>query len=213
LFFLQQLKFGGKLVSFGRTALTDAVQSNEQLFNMAQVNNQRISISQVITDKKLVDEAQYLDNTLRTGNLLEFCNYKIETANGDSIQSNAWKFILATLDKNKNYKYLELLGFDEEALQSKLIGFLGSNASPLKQSSSNSQQINGNSTTLFDNKDTNNEIQNGLSTTSSIFDNLKLNDEGEESFNVIKRSQSPINLYFTNGKFKFFMKSLKSYYL
>jgi hypothetical protein len=196
------LKFGGKLVTFGRTQLTDAMQGNEQLLSAAQISNQRVSISQVITDKKLVDEAQYLDNTLRTGNLLEFCNYKIETADGDTAQSNAWKFILATLDKNKNFKYLELLGFDQETLHSKLNGFLDTGStSPLKQSVTNSQQqIYGDKSTESSNfNNSNSQNQNGLSATSSIFDNLKLNDDGEESFNVIKRSQSPINLSFANG--------------
>lgn len=52
-----------------------------------------MTINQVITDPELVEKSQHLEAALHTSNLLEYCNYKIESA-ADETQSSIWKFIL-----------------------------------------------------------------------------------------------------------------------
>ncbi len=68
------------------------------------------------TDPDLVTQSQYLENTLSTGNLSEYCNYKIEIA-ANTAQAEVWKFIAATFHSDKSGKFLELLGFDPDAHQ------------------------------------------------------------------------------------------------
>lgn len=53
----------------------------------------RISIHQVVTDNKLVENSQFLENALQTGNFIEYCNYKIESAGLNQEQASIWRFI------------------------------------------------------------------------------------------------------------------------
>jgi len=93
--------FGGKLVQFGKN-MSDNQHQDQEL-------NRKVSVSQVITDQDLVEKAQYLQSVLATGNLIEYCNYKIEIADQES-DSTVWKYIMATFYKDKKEKILQLLG-------------------------------------------------------------------------------------------------------
>ena len=73
------------MIQFGKS-VSDDPQSDK-------VANQRITISQVVTDSELVEKAQYLESILKTGNLSEYCNYKIEIAESEN-ESIIWRFIL-----------------------------------------------------------------------------------------------------------------------
>ncbi len=73
------------MVQFGKIVSEDP--------QIDKVANQRITISQVVTDSELVEKAQYLESILKTGNLNEYCNYKIEIADTDN-ESLIWKFIM-----------------------------------------------------------------------------------------------------------------------
>ncbi len=73
------------MIQFGKS-VSDDPQSDK-------VANQRITISQVVTDSELVEKAQYLESILKTGNLNEYCNYKIEIAESEN-ESIIWRFIL-----------------------------------------------------------------------------------------------------------------------
>jgi hypothetical protein len=56
-------------------------------------HTQKIEILQITTDSKLVEQSQQLENALQMGNLIEYCNFKIEISpnNGDK---DIWRFIL-----------------------------------------------------------------------------------------------------------------------
>jgi len=117
--------FGGKLVTFNNPSnqnLLDQHQSNDQQQNNnILINTQRVVISQVITDLELIDKSQHLESTLQTGNLIEYCNYKIEIAENDSAEQNIWRFIQASFGGDQKYEqFIQLLGFDNTNLQSKL---------------------------------------------------------------------------------------------
>lgn len=150
------------MVTFASQQSQEQQQQDQTVFN-----TQRVFIQQIVTDSELVDKSQHLESTLQTGNLLEYCNYKIETAEEGSAESNIWKFILASFDNNKYEKFISLLGFDNENLNSKLelletITPNGSNEQFDKQFSE-SLHLNNGSSSLFDqikqNQETNDEIQ------------------------------------------------------
>lgn len=88
--------FGGKLVTFGK--FTDVHHPEQQITGptQAQISSQRVHINQVITDQNLVEKSQNLENALMNGNLIEFCNFKIENTT-DQNQVAIWKYILVRL--------------------------------------------------------------------------------------------------------------------
>lgn len=167
----------------------------------------RIHLHQVITDSKLVENSYHLENALLTGNLIEYCNYKIESVtsadeNANQTQSFIWKFILATFDQNKAERYLELLGFDRAKLETKLNSTLKEISDEKhhnQHQQNNLDQVNRsfNSALNF------NGLSNSTATASnSMFDNIETNNsdqQTDDTFNDIARSLSPVNLSFKNG--------------
>jgi len=155
--------------------------------------NKRITVSQVITDSDLVEKSTHLGNALQTGNVYEYCNYKIESAPNDT-QSSIWKFIQATFSANKNATFVELLGFTNESLNEKINNLLKKSASSDEDDEINaSSKING---SLHENLHTLN-LNGG--TTNSLFGQKSSNSE---DFNEAARSFSPVNLTFKKGKKK-----------
>lgn len=91
----------------------------------------------------------YTNNLFNKGNLVEYCNYKIEIASDES-ELMTWKFILvtilvfkfkindfnckeilfskqATFSQNKNDQFIKLLGFTKEDLTNKMNPILNGN--------------------------------------------------------------------------------------
>ena len=83
-------QFGGKLVTFG----VEPIQTGEPQ------KTPKVSILQIVTDNNLVEESQKLENALQTGQVIEFCNYKIESVS-NSTDSEIWKFILVIKFKHQ----------------------------------------------------------------------------------------------------------------
>ena len=154
--------------------------------------NKRITLSQVITDSDLVEKSTHLSNALQTGNVHEYCNYKIESASNDT-QSSIWKFIQATFSSNKNVTFAELLGFTNESLNEKISALL--KKSNIDHDDDDDDEIN---------KSINGDVNEHLhtlnlngGTTNSLFGKENLNSE---DFNEAARSFSPVNLTFKKGK-------------
>ncbi|CAF0785032.1 unnamed protein product [Brachionus calyciflorus] len=182
--------FGGKLVTFGKYAETQhAEQINAP--SPAQVSNQRVFINQVITDKELVEKSQNLENALQTGNLIEYCNFKIENSKNQT-QSFIWKYILATFEQNKNSKYLELLGFNLETLDIEVKKILKDHHQH------HNPQINNLQANLADSFNQINLNGNSTPEHASLFGQTEQNDANDDAFNDIARSISPVNLNFND---------------
>lgn len=96
------MKFGGKLVTFGKFQASTANGQHPQSEHPTATvlthdthQSSRVSIQQVVTDTKLVENSQFLENALQTNNFNEYCNYKIETFTTASNEAQAliWRFI------------------------------------------------------------------------------------------------------------------------
>ena len=97
-------QFGGKLVTFGKFASSaDHSGGGEHGSHHAAAvfdahSSARVTLHQVVTDNKLVENSHFLENALQTGNFLEYCNYKIEAAGSDQAQASIWRFIQVRLN-------------------------------------------------------------------------------------------------------------------
>lgn len=159
----------------------------------------RVTVHQVVTDTKLVENSHFLENALQTGNFIEYCNYKIESSSGES-QAAIWRFIQATFNQNRKEQFVELLGFNAATLNEKLKGVLKDlHADKVDQVS---KELANSSLNL-----------NGRLPSSSVFDNLaqqnaaasdNIQDDTDDTFNDIARSMSPVNLSFKDGSFSYY---------
>ncbi len=174
--------FGGKLVTFNATSQLNS-NNNNNLLEQQQaqsvdpsallINTQRVVISQVVTDLDLIDKSQHLESTLQTGNLIEYCNYKIEIAENGSAEQNIWRFILASFGgENKYEKFIQLLGFDNDNLKMKLDQVL---VEPETENNKQPAQVHLNGFT-------------------DVFDQIKLKDREQEE----KKEEEELDLNFTN---------------
>ena len=155
-------------MTFGR--FLNEAQSHELIAAGGQLNpNQRVSVSQVVTDQALVERAQHLEATLQSGQLAEFCNYKVENAQSEK-QASVWRFIQATFNADKNKSFLQLLGFDEQTLSEKI------------DRVSVKEELKS---------DLANEFENSIKLNDSAFDK---NELAKDEFAQIARSFSPLEL-------------------
>ncbi|XP_071420580.1 protein transport protein Sec31B isoform X2 [Pithys albifrons albifrons] len=115
--------FGGKLITFG---LTKA--SGQQ---MQQTYPHQVFISQVTTETEFLLRSKELQMALQSGNLLDYCQGKIQTAKLP-FDENVWNFLKVNLEQDSRTKLLKLLGYSREDLQEKIASCL-SNGIPDKQ--------------------------------------------------------------------------------
>lgn len=141
-------------------------------------------INQVVTDSDLVSNSQYLESTLQTGNLVEYCNYKIDLAEQNLSEQHIWRYIQASFTDNKYEKFTQLLGFDSQELRSKLDLVLDKK----------SEQVNGDDLDKQLSEQLN--LSNGFDS-ANVFDQISLNNnQQEETVHVAQK----IDLNFDNGK-------------
>lgn len=115
--------FGGKLITFG---LTKAPGQQTQ-----QTYPHQVFISQVTTETEFLLRSRELQMALQSGNLLDYCKGKIQTAKL-KYEENLWKFLKVNLEQESRTKLLKLLGYSKEDLQKKITSCL-SNGIPDKQ--------------------------------------------------------------------------------
>ncbi|XP_071808414.1 protein transport protein Sec31A-like isoform X2 [Asterias amurensis] len=96
--------FGGKLVSFEVSKQQPA---------------SRVYISQVVTETELVNRSNALEESLTNGKFVDFCNTKVAMAK-DSMESQIWKFMKASFEKEPRPHFVSLLGFDSDELARKV---------------------------------------------------------------------------------------------
>uniref|UniRef100_G3THB3 Protein transport protein Sec31A n=1 Tax=Loxodonta africana TaxID=9785 RepID=G3THB3_LOXAF len=110
--------FGGKLVTFGLPS-TPAHQ-------MPQPRPHLVFISQVTTESEFLLRSAELQAALRSGNLLNYCQNKIQHM---SLQREEmlWQFLKVTLEQDSRMKFLKLLRYSKDELQKKVATWLKSN--------------------------------------------------------------------------------------
>ncbi|XP_048075164.1 protein transport protein Sec31B isoform X17 [Ursus arctos] len=102
--------FGGKLVTFGLPS-TPAHQVPQPCLRL-------VFISQVITESEFLRRSTELREALGSGNLLNYCQNKIEQTPLQS-EKMLWQFLKVTLEEDSRMKFLKLLGYSKDELQKK----------------------------------------------------------------------------------------------
>ncbi|XP_054546240.1 protein transport protein Sec31B isoform X2 [Talpa occidentalis] len=113
--------FGGKLVSFGIPS-TPTHQAPQPCLRL-------VFISQVTTESEFLMRSTELQEALGSGNLLKYCENKIQLA---SLQSEKmlWQFLKVSLEQDSRTKFLKLLGYSKDDLQKKVATWMKSDMGP-----------------------------------------------------------------------------------
>ncbi|XP_012579356.1 PREDICTED: protein transport protein Sec31B isoform X2 [Condylura cristata] len=113
--------FGGKLVSFGIPS-TPAHQVPQPCLRL-------VFISQVTTEPEFLTRSTELQEALGSGNLLNYCENKIQLA---SLQSEKmlWQFLKVSLEQDSRTKFLKLLGYSKDELQKKVATWMKRDVGP-----------------------------------------------------------------------------------
>lgn len=152
--------FGGKLITFGLTKAPGQ--------QMQQTYPHQVFISQVTTETEFLLRSRELQMALQSGNLLDYCKGKIQTAKLQ-FDENLWNFLKVNLEQESRTKLLKLLGYNKEDLQKKISSCL-SNGIPDKQPLPEANEANtAQSDQLLIN--TSDDVA-AVSSSSAFFDNL-----------------------------------------
>ena len=135
-----------------------------------------------------------MESTLSTGNLIEYCNYKIETAGNDTAEQNIWQFILASFVENKHEKFVQLLGLDSDNLKSKLDNILSNNRKEEHEDEQENVTLNGHQTEAK----ISNHFENSLHLNENGFDQLV--NKNQEAEAEEEEDQIPIDFRFSSGE-------------
>ncbi|XP_035753265.1 protein transport protein Sec31B isoform X3 [Egretta garzetta] len=152
--------FGGKLITFGLTKAPGQ--------QMQQTYPHQVFISQVTTETEFLLRSRELQMALQSGNLLDYCQGKIQTAKLP-FDENLWNFLKVNLEQESRTKLLKLLGYSKEDLQKKVTSCL-SNGIPDKQRLPEADETNAAQPDqlLIDSSDD----AAAVSSSSAFFDNL-----------------------------------------
>ncbi|NXT46669.1 SC31B protein, partial [Pluvianellus socialis] len=153
--------FGGKLISFGLTKAPGQ--------QMQQTYPHQVFISQVTTETEFLLRSRELQMALQSGNLLDYCQGKIQTAKLP-FDENLWNFLKVNLEQESRTKLLKLLGYSKEDLQKKIASCL-SNGIPDKQPPPEADETNAAQPEqlLINSSD---DVAAISSSSSAFFDNL-----------------------------------------
>ncbi|XP_069913496.1 protein transport protein Sec31B isoform X10 [Oryctolagus cuniculus] len=109
--------FGGKLVTFGLPSAP--------AHQVPQPCPRLVFISQVTTELEFLTRSAELQEALRSGNLLGYCQNKSHQAALRN-EKMLWQFLKVTLEPDSRVKFLKLLGYDKDELQKKVTTWLKS---------------------------------------------------------------------------------------
>uniref|UniRef100_A0A8C3UQ13 Protein transport protein Sec31A n=1 Tax=Catharus ustulatus TaxID=91951 RepID=A0A8C3UQ13_CATUS len=104
--------FGGKLITFGHTKAPGQ--------QMQQTYPHQVFISQVTTETEFLLRSKELQMALQSGNLLDYCQGKIQTAKLP-VDENLWNFLKVNLEQDSRTKLLKLLGYNTDGLISQAL--------------------------------------------------------------------------------------------
>ncbi|NWR64521.1 SC31B protein, partial [Bucorvus abyssinicus] len=152
--------FGGKLISFGLTKAPGQ--------QMQQIYPHQVFISQVTTETEFLLRSRELQMALQSGNLLDYCQGKIQTAKLP-FDENLWNFLKVNLEQDSRTKLLKLLGYSKEDLQKKIASCLN-NGIPDKQPLPEADEANAAQPGQVLINSSDDDV--AVSSSSSFFDNL-----------------------------------------
>ncbi|XP_044096251.1 protein transport protein Sec31B isoform X4 [Neovison vison] len=154
--------FGGKLVTFGLPS-TPAHQVPQPCLRL-------VFVSQVIVESEFLRRSAELREALESGNLLNYCQDKIEQT---SLQSEKmlWQFLKVTLEEDSRMKFLKLLGYSKDELQKKVATCLKSDVRLGESPQSKGDDLHSNRQQAFCSQ-TSKHITEEASASSSFFDEL-----------------------------------------
>ncbi|XP_028397312.1 protein transport protein Sec31A-like [Dendronephthya gigantea] len=101
--------FGGKLISFGKTA---------------EAPISKVNVSQVVTEEDLVNRSNLLEGALASASFAEFCRTKIESGS-EGLDSTLWNFLKVNFEGEPRKQFLTLLGYDPNNLAKKIAAKMG----------------------------------------------------------------------------------------
>ncbi|KAM5244325.1 protein transport protein Sec31B isoform 25-T32 [Hipposideros larvatus] len=110
--------FGGKLVTFSLPS-PPAHQVPQPCLRL-------VFISQVTTESEFLMRSAELQEALRSGNLLNYCQNKIQVSLPS--EKMLWQFLKVTLEQDSRMKFLKLLGYSKDELQKKVAKCLKSDS-------------------------------------------------------------------------------------
>ncbi|XP_007938222.1 protein transport protein Sec31B [Orycteropus afer afer] len=153
--------FGGKLVTFGLPSVP--------AHHVPQPCPRLVFISQVTTESEFLMRSAELQAALRSGNLLNYCQNKIQQT---SLQNEEmlWQFLKATLEQDTRKKFLKLLGYNKDDLQKKVATWLKSDLG--LSDSSQPKRSDLNSTRQQTCSQASNHTTEEASASSAFFDEL-----------------------------------------
>lgn len=99
--------FGGKLISCDNTASS----------------KQQIHLSQVVTETEFLNRSNALEKALINGQLVEFCDTKIETET-DPKEKLLWQFLKSNFHNEPRMQFLNLLGYNPDEIAGKVSALL-----------------------------------------------------------------------------------------
>ncbi|XP_072310454.1 protein transport protein Sec31A isoform X2 [Eucyclogobius newberryi] len=105
--------FGGKLVSL------ENGKPNPQQPNPQQPIPRVVHVSQVVTETNFLKRSNQLQDTIGSGQFVEFCQGKINLAVNE-FEKIVWSFLKANFDSSTRSSFLELLGYNKEELSLKI---------------------------------------------------------------------------------------------
>ncbi|XP_069836661.1 protein transport protein Sec31B isoform X2 [Dendropsophus ebraccatus] len=108
--------FGGKLVTFD--CLKAAPQQTQD------PTPRQVYISQVTTEKEFLTRSSELQAALLSGNLLGFCQNKVQNSS-TALDKSIWNFLKVNFEQDAREKFLKLLGYSKEELDKKISIALG----------------------------------------------------------------------------------------
>ncbi|KAM8912075.1 protein transport protein Sec31B isoform 1-T1 [Lycaon pictus] len=154
--------FGGKLVTFGLP--------NTPAHQVPQPCLRLVFISQVTTEFEFLRRSAELQEALGSGNLLNYCQNKIEQT---SLQSEKmlWQFLKVTLEEDSRMKFLKLLGYSKDELQKKVAVWLKSDLGLGESPQSKRDDLHSNRRQAFCSQ-TSKHITEEASASSTFFDEL-----------------------------------------
>uniref|UniRef100_A0A452QGG0 SEC31 homolog B, COPII coat complex component n=1 Tax=Ursus americanus TaxID=9643 RepID=A0A452QGG0_URSAM len=155
-------QFGGKLVTFGLPS-TPAHQVPQPCLRL-------VFISQVITESEFLRRSTELREALGSGNLLNYCQNKIEQTPLQS-EKMLWQFLKVTLEEDSRMKFLKLLGYSKDELQKKMAACLKSDLRLGESPQSKGDDLHSNRQQAFCSQ-TSKHITEEASASSSFFDEL-----------------------------------------
>ncbi len=120
--FIHSMKNFFRLVTFGTVkppANQQASQGQQQQGQQQAQPTSEVTLCKVVTEPELVERSLRLETSIQNQNLPEFCESKVASSSS-SDDEQLWRFVGANFADNPRLRFLDLLGFNSEAVAEKI---------------------------------------------------------------------------------------------